>query len=720
MHHNTDQTAGQARPPKPSPLPVIPEHIPAELAALNQWLIWRYFYKTDLGYWDKPPLDANKSGNAGKSTDPKTWATFEKALSSYHLGNLDGIGVALIEKNGVVGFDLDSCRDPETGEIAPWALKIVEQVRTYWEISTSGTGLRGFGYGRKPGSRCRSADFEMYVSGRYLCITGHHLEGTPPTLEAVQDGIDTVYAEMFPTKEMHASSNGASPTNNDEAILQHARAARNAAKFCTLFDDGDISSYEDDHSRADLALCRLIAFYTQEREQVDRLFRISALHRQKWENRADYRDWTITKAIETARDHWRSVSAETNGQPQDERNASSNGDEQDIPQGEVTLEKVIETFREWLDLPDAGFIEVLLATYAANQIPGDPVWLLAVGPSSGGKTEPLQAMLSLPHTRLASTLTESALLSGTPKREKDKSSTGGLLREIGDFGYLILKDFTSVLAMQDKIRMTTVAALREIYDQSWARPLGIDGGRVLSWSGKVAIMAGCTDVIDSHHTLMTAMGSRFLMYRIPLIDAYAQAAKAYDMNARELEMRQQLKRVITGFLKGRDFSAVRPTTSEAIRERLIQLSILAVVARSPIERDRHTREITLIPDPEAPARVTKALGKLHAALGAIGVSKTRAWTLVRKIAFDSMPKLRYAIIMALAKNSSQPASKIAVAIHHPTQTTKRALEDLVGLKLVEREKIQGIRADLWSLTDETSIRLQQLPEIVENEDSDEL
>ena len=106
-------------------------------------MIWRYFYKPDLGYWDKPPLDANRSGNAAKSTDPKTWAPFEKALSTYQLGNLDGIGLALTEKNNLVGFDLDNCRDPETGNLAPWAQFIVEQLRTYWEISPSGTGLRG-------------------------------------------------------------------------------------------------------------------------------------------------------------------------------------------------------------------------------------------------------------------------------------------------------------------------------------------------------------------------------------------------------------------------------------------------------------------------------------------------------------------------------------------------------------------------------------------------
>ena len=151
-------------------------------------------------------------------------------------------------------------------------------------------------------------------------------------------------------------------------------------------------------------------------------------------------------------------------------------------------------------------------------------------------------------------------------------------------------------------------------------------------------------------------------------------------------MRHKLRQVVSRFFGDATSRTFAPRPAEGIRERLIQLSILAVVARSPIERDRHTREITLIPDPEAPARVTKALGKLYAALCAIGVSAPRAWVLVRKIAFDSMPKLRYALIKALERECAT-GKRLAIAIHHPTQTTKRAFEDLVGLKLVEREKI---------------------------------
>jgi len=310
-------------------------------------------------------------------------------------------------------------------------------------------------------------------------------------------------------------------------------------------------------------------------------------------------------------------------------NSQEAGDES--PPGEMngtpplTLTEVVQVFQRWLDLPDPGFIEILLGAYVANLIPGDPVWLLGVGPSSGGKTEPLLALTGLPHMHLVSTFTEGSLLSGTPMKDKAKGAQGGLLRAVGPFGYFICKDFTSVLSMQDKIRMSTVAALREIYDGKWDRPLGIDGGRVLSWHGKLAMLAGCTDTIDSHYVLMAAMGQRFFMFRLPSIDAHAQAEKAFDTNAREQDMRADLRGIVARFFKGRTFGHMQPTASKPMREHLIQLAMLTVVARSPVERDPRKRDITLIPDPEAPARAVKVIGKLWAALRAIGIPDQRAW-----------------------------------------------------------------------------------------------
>ncbi|MDP9486108.1 MAG: hypothetical protein M3Q49_10050, partial [Actinomycetota bacterium] len=73
-----------------------------------------------------------------------------------------------------------------------------------------------------------------------------------------------------------------SPPLSDEEVLEKARRARNGEKFARLYDDGDLSEYDGDHSSADLALVGRLAFYTQDPGQVDRLFRQSALMRPKW------------------------------------------------------------------------------------------------------------------------------------------------------------------------------------------------------------------------------------------------------------------------------------------------------------------------------------------------------------------------------------------------------------------------------------------------------
>ena len=85
---------------------------------------------------------------------------------------------------------------------------------------------------------------------------------------------------------------------SDEEVIELCRRAKNAAKFSDLFDHGDTSAYGGDDSRADQALISLMAFYTQDPEQLDKLFQDSALYRpEKWGRRPDYRRRTIEKAL---------------------------------------------------------------------------------------------------------------------------------------------------------------------------------------------------------------------------------------------------------------------------------------------------------------------------------------------------------------------------------------------------------------------------------------
>ena len=202
-----------------------------------------------------------------------------------------------------------------------------------------------------------------------------------------------------------------------------------------------------------------------------------------------------------------------------------------------TLRIVESTFAKWLHMPDMSALHVVLGTIAANLRAGDPIWALLVGPPGGGKTEILQALSSLENVHPTATLTEAALLSGTPKREKAKDASGGLLRAVGDFGIIVCKDFGSILSMHRDARGQALAALREIYDGSWTRHVGTDGGRTLSWAGKVGLVAGCTPTVDRHHAVMSAMGERFVLFRLPALDDAQQMRQSLGHAGRENTMR---------------------------------------------------------------------------------------------------------------------------------------------------------------------------------------
>jgi putative DNA primase/helicase len=80
-------------------------------------------------------------------------------------------------------------------------------------------------------------------------------------------------------------------------------SAKNGAYFHRLW-IGDTRRYPS-ASEADLALCGMLAFYTRDASQIDRLFRFSDLYREKWDQPtyADgktYGEGTIAKALKSA------------------------------------------------------------------------------------------------------------------------------------------------------------------------------------------------------------------------------------------------------------------------------------------------------------------------------------------------------------------------------------------------------------------------------------
>jgi hypothetical protein len=357
---------------------------------------------------------------------------------------------------------------------------------------------------------------------------------------------------------------------------------------------------------------------------------------------------------------------------------------------------VLEAFQRWLLMPDTGAVTIALGTVAANQLDGKAVWLLLVGPPSSGKTEILDSLLSLPNVHSASVLTEAALLSGSGRKDRTKDSTGGLLRKIGAFGYLVMKDFTSVLSMHTEQRNAVLAALREVFDGAWTRWLGTDGGQTLPWTGKCAFLGGVTPILDQHHGVIAGMGERFLLSRMPRLDAEKQARRALHHLGHEREMQRALRDAVR-----RIFDHLEITPLELHEDDIQRLSALATLAaecRSSVERDSRNREIELVPDPELPARLTQALARLYHGMRLIGTPPEEAWRLIQKVALDSMPATRLRVLGVLLKTHAPVSTPdLATKIGYPTTTARRICQDLAAHSILLLTKDKN-NHDFWEIS----------------------
>lgn len=159
--------------------------VPDELVNRRQWILWKVFRRSGKDVkvpWSVYDVPAS-------STDAATWHEYEVAVCQYDPDRHAGIGFVFAVGDGFAGVDLDSCRDPMTGQIQPWAQKYLDECAdAYVEVSPSGTGVkmwlksdlvldkgRNFKIDAVGTDPAKKPGIEMYTQGRYFAVTGHRL-----------------------------------------------------------------------------------------------------------------------------------------------------------------------------------------------------------------------------------------------------------------------------------------------------------------------------------------------------------------------------------------------------------------------------------------------------------------------------------------------------------------------------------------------------------------
>jgi len=381
------------------------------------------------------------------------------------------------------------------------------------------------------------------------------------------------------------------------------------------------------------------------------------------------------------------------------------------PIRDTKLSKLVRVFRESMHMPDPAPLYAVVGTIAGNMLPGPPVWLMLIAGASGGKTELLLSTKSVPGVHLHGRLSGvAALLSGVPRKDVKAGSTGGILRQIGSNGILLLKDFTSVLSLPKDVLTEILGTFTELYDGEWSRDVGADGGRQLSWSGKLGFLAGCTPLIDRHHTAMGELGPRFMNFRYTETEGYAESRSALTRPVIDT-VRENLCEAMREFFDGFDADEHREVElTEQELGRLIALATLSSRSRSPVARNNWTREVEEVPSWEMPARLSLEIQQLAKGMRAVGVGSEEMWRVLGKVALDGVPAARRVMLLALAdcnlkkKGSGMTLMELTARSKCSSQTSRRALEDM-GLHGVVRSSGPAAgtsskgKGEVWELTD---------------------
>jgi hypothetical protein len=394
------------------------------------------------------------------------------------------------------------------------------------------------------------------------------------------------------------------------------------------------------------------------------------------------------------------------------------------------LKQCIEVFRRWLHFPnDYEIVKILLGTVAANYMPGRPVWLMIVGPSSCGKTELVNSLSYLPHIHWAGDLTKPGLLSGKPNRDGDMELTGGLLHEVGEFGFMLFPEFSSVLSVEHRSQDSVLGLMRQIYDGRVTRSIGSeDGAKHLMWTGKGSIIAASAPGIDSKRHMIQEMGERFIYKRLEFTREDRDAVgKLQGRNRNKWQqMRGELAAAVKTLLLPVIGNVPTIELADTEAERLRLLSDFSGQCRSAVERNTHwERQAEETHQQEVGGgRLFNSMSELFAGMLAIGCVYADTWTALENVMWDSVPYLRTQIIRTLAR-LTEPGSrdyvrsirKLAEGIadglsdgrYIPERAVARAAEDLAMQGVVEQLRQGRNRvASGWRLSEDTWLRYAQV------------
>ncbi len=201
-------------------------NIPHELAARDQWVVWRLEARKAGDKPTKVPYNA-RTGHKAESDNPATWSSFDAAVKAYEAGGYTGIGYVFSVDDPFTGVDFDDCVTEDC--IATWARGELTTLNSYSEISPSGTGIktivRGSVEKNMGDTAYQDGAVAIFNRGKFFAITGQVLPEFSTEIRDVNGELPALRDRVQQYKaQQHTTRLNVTPANVSHVLTPTAAA----------------------------------------------------------------------------------------------------------------------------------------------------------------------------------------------------------------------------------------------------------------------------------------------------------------------------------------------------------------------------------------------------------------------------------------------------------------------------------------------------------------
>lgn len=342
---------------------------------------------------------------------------------------------------------------------------------------------------------------------------------------------------------------------------------------------------------------------------------------------------------------------------------------------------------------DTSIIDLTMASLISTRLKlGNPIWLVIIGASSGGKSQILRpmALTDEKYIHRVDDLTENTFLSAKQGDEKNS-----LLHRIGKHGIIAISDLTVLFSKSADSKNAILSQFRMIYDGEMTKMSG-NSAKANTWKGKLGVISGGTPSVYEKFEEVADMGERFIYYRMKDIDHTKATEIALNRTVYGDDLDNILSELYGNYMKdvGTASEGVDFTIDENTKKRLIEVSLLAERIRTVAKKDWRGEVIVKIPVPALPMRVALQLQNIAKGLMAIKNYETGDPQLSEKelhildwCAYSLANEEKRACLDVLAKHDyGRDVATITIAdkIGLDTDVVRNVLQNLSAVGILKR------------------------------------